>query len=330
MMFRQLAEKDHRHIVKLLATFRINKRYHLVFPLASKNLRTYWQDNPDPRWDREEVLWAFRQMLGITSAIYTIHNFMVAPAAFPKTLYGSHGDIKPENILYFDEMDGNDRVLQVTDFGLGQFRRRHSRFNVDPRTVTSTPTYEPPEMALSSPVSRAYDIWSLGCVFLEFITWILGGHKMLEEFSAARVAVGDDGFLCDDKFYTVSQSMSGTPIAFVRPRVLSWIEHLLEHKKCSKAVQDLLGLIRDDLLVIDAKKRVSSLFLLSRLQKLVERAENDETYLLQPYVEWETGHVGIFVGIQASTRRVSTRSESTRSESTRSEPTRLVHLYSVL
>jgi hypothetical protein len=34
--------------------------------------------------------------------------------------------------------------------------------------------------------------------------------------------------------------------------------------------------------------------------------------------------VGIFVGIQASTRRVSTRSESTRSE-----PTRLVHLYSV-
>jgi hypothetical protein len=42
-------------------------------------------------------------------------------------------------------------------------------------------------------------------------------------------------------------------------------------------------------LVVNAKQRLSSSFLLSCLQKMVETAENDETYLLQPYMKWETG-----------------------------------------
>lgn len=279
-MLRQLAKKDHPHIVKLLATYRLNKRYHLMFPWASKNLRTYWQNDPYPRWNSEAVLWDLRQMQGIASGLHTIHNFSTDA---PGNLYGRHGDIKPENILWFNEIDGvgKEGILQLTDFGLGRFHGRHSRSNINPRTVASTPTYEPPEMALSKPVSRAYDIWSLGCVFLEFITWRLVGSKMLEAFRVARIAIGEDG-IYHDKFYAIHEGASGKANASVLDTVLLWIKLLHRHERCSGAMNDLLRLIRDDLLVTNAKDRISSAMLLSRLRKLVKKAENDEAYLLGP------------------------------------------------
>ena len=162
-------------------------------------------------------------MLGIASGLQTIHNFKNKPhrrrdqpsrLLVPGTeiidmgteeyRYGRHGDIKPENILWSNELDGIDGpgILQIADFGLGRFHGRASRSQVDPRTIASTPTYEPPEIALNQKVSREYDIWSLGCLYLEYITWRLGGYKLLEAFGNSRLTTGKDGAIYD-KFYTL-------------------------------------------------------------------------------------------------------------------------------
>lgn len=54
------------------------------------------------------------------------------------------------------------------------------------------------------------------------------------------------------------------------------------HERCSKIIYDLLDLIKDHLLVVDAQRRITSSVLLAKLQKLAARAETDEDYLLSP------------------------------------------------
>ena len=68
----------------------------------------------------------------------------------------------------------------------------------------------------------------------------------------------------------------------VQEAVLQWIIRLRCHKRCSGVIHDLLDLIEDDLLVVDAQKRITSTMLLGKLQDLAARAEADKAYLLSP------------------------------------------------
>lgn len=224
-VLRELTKRSHPHIVKLLATYRLQGQYYLLFPWASSNLRTYCQNNPEPKWDKESVLWSIRQMEGIASGLTTIHNFgtqatpnlsrhkLSSPAVqiqYNEDLFGCHGDIKPDNILWFEDTEdfGEGGILQIAGFGLERFHGRDSRSSVNSCPVTRTSTYEPPEIALSKPVSRAYDVWSLGCVYLEYISWILGGPLLLETFGNRRLTIENDCVL-NDKFYTIQEDKTG-------------------------------------------------------------------------------------------------------------------------
>jgi len=53
-----------------------------------------------------------------------------------------------------------------------------------------SPSYRPPDCDLPGVnISVKYDIWTLGCLFLDFLTWYLLGFNAVEtEFSGARVA----------------------------------------------------------------------------------------------------------------------------------------------
>lgn len=64
-------------------------------------------------------------------------------------------------------------ILVIADFGLMAFHRCQSRSLVPGAKLHGTPAYAPPEWQLNYQISRSYDIWSLGCVYLEFITWIV-------------------------------------------------------------------------------------------------------------------------------------------------------------
>jgi serine/threonine protein kinase len=119
--------------------------------------------------------------------------------------FGRHGDLKPENILRFEGNNGDAGILQITNFSLGRFHRFESRSTQDPRRINGSSAYAPPELALALPVSRAYDIWSLGCIFLEFITWLLEGSAGLESFTSSRLLEGEDGII-DDVYFTLVKS----------------------------------------------------------------------------------------------------------------------------
>jgi serine/threonine protein kinase len=195
--------------------------------------------------------------------------------------YGRHGDIKPENILWFkDDPDVLDDkgILKIADFGLGRFHGRDSRSKVNPRSVFSSPTYEPPELMLGTPVSRAYDIWSLGCLYLEFITWLLKGWAAIATFSESRAREAITAGFSDDNFFTIT----GPDEAEIRDGVIAWVNELRQHERCSALMHDLLDLIMGEMLVIDSKKRIDAIALRLKLKNFVDTAEQNKKYLCEP------------------------------------------------
>jgi serine/threonine protein kinase len=194
--------------------------------------------------------------------------------------YGRHGDIKPENILWDCESEGSALVgtLILADFGLGRFHRHESRSKQDPNKINGSHTYAPPEITLGRLVSRAYDIWSLGCVFLELITWLLEGSVGLDEFHEQRKEKAYDG-VNDDTYYTIV----GTEIARdaeVRKGVVSWMESLRTSRGCSTMIKDLLYLVESDMLRVDSKERIRAKDLDARLKQMVKVSKSDHSYLL--------------------------------------------------
>jgi serine/threonine protein kinase len=107
--------------------------------------------------------------------------------------YGRHGDINPQNILWFND-DLTDSmvstrdlrgVLKIADFGTVEMNSLFSKSG--PRDVANTMTYRPPECdSADRTIRQSFDIWCLGCVFLEFATWMLGGDALVKHFAQQR------------------------------------------------------------------------------------------------------------------------------------------------
>jgi serine/threonine protein kinase len=139
-------------------------------------------------------------------------------------LYGRHGDIKPANVLLFNDPNEHDNIgtLKLTDFGLAEFSALHSRSYKPKSKVATSPSYRPPECDLHNGViGRSYDIWTLGCLYLEFITWLLGGWELIEEFTEKRAAFDPmwHDIPTDTFFEIVKCSATGTPGAMIKPAV---------------------------------------------------------------------------------------------------------------
>jgi serine/threonine protein kinase len=304
-MLKAFSNHQNPHMIKLLATYRYRGRYHLVFPYAKLNLRKYWKETPLPEFSLTTVHWMLCQCKGIATGLNAIHVYRnssirlqakinatsLQPGPGPtEHWFGRHGDIKPENFLWSDEnivgaQDHHNELgsLLIADFGLMEFHGEQTRSRVKPESVVGSPTYAPPELALRIHISRAYDIWSLGCVFLEFITWLVLGWQELEAFPEARVCVFADG-TSDDTFYTIKNEGS-KPYGIVRPSVSNWIKKIHSAPRCSLFVHDFLELISKNMLVVNVDERMKCGLLITELATMLEKSKKDPEYLTHP-VPW--------------------------------------------
>lgn len=240
--------KSRKHLVKLLTTYEHQDHYHLIFRWAEGgNLADLWKKHVrQPLIDHGRICWFAEQCYGLAHGLDGIHDTKLSqkevddiqrsPASTPPTRAasqaqfltvkqvgvhknalrdgdcGRHGDIKPENVLWFSQ-DHNrfgHGELKISDFGLTTF---HSMLTtkVSPNGVPVTYTYMAPEYDLNEDLSRPFDIWSLGCTYLEFITWILLGADGLEQFSSRRLheTGSRKNFLCDN-FYKIIREGKNT------------------------------------------------------------------------------------------------------------------------
>jgi len=79
--------------------------------------------------------------------------------------------------------------------------------------MRSTPIYAPPEVQTHPIIhGNACDVWSLGCLYLEFITWYFGGKQLPDEFKAARDQ--DTCYVtgCHDQFFAIVAGAPGEPV----------------------------------------------------------------------------------------------------------------------
>ncbi|KAI0593981.1 kinase-like domain-containing protein [Biscogniauxia sp. FL1348] len=303
-----LKVKRRKHLeANLLTTFEQEQRYNLIFRWADGgNLHDLWgKHHPRPAMNFMWILWLAEQCYGLADALDGIHNTTMtareveavqnerdSPAEIQNDNqpmreddgkdYGRHGDIKPQNILWFkqDKNPYSRGILKISDFGLTTFHRAVTT-TVTPLHVRVTHTYAAPEHGALDTLSRPFDIWSLGCIFLEFVTWILCGSDGLNEFNDKRSA--EHGALNSkfslDNFYMLKQ-IGERREAEIKPSVKKWIQSLKEKKECGPFLSEFLEYIRTSMLLVDKKKRDPSRVVSQQLKKMFERCKKERSYAL--------------------------------------------------
>ncbi|KAL4978776.1 kinase-like domain-containing protein [Aspergillus desertorum] len=268
-VYRELGPLRHRHLIELLFSFKKKDGYHLVFPWADGTLKDYWERNPDLNFSRDLLLWSLEQMAGIADGLASFHEF--TNPAHGITQFGRHGDIKAQNILWFS----NANVLKIADLGLASVRGRDSRSNVHPNTVIESPTYSPPEKQRMHLVSRKWDIWSLGCLYLEFVTYLVLGNAAIEEFSKEREdATSEIPELLSDEFYSADHES-------VKPSVISWVANLKQRPRCSGLIHDILDLVMEKMILVDPSSRSTSAHICNILNEKLQQAKESDKYLFE-------------------------------------------------
>ncbi|KAI1758865.1 hypothetical protein GGR53DRAFT_198101 [Hypoxylon sp. FL1150] len=282
------------HLTQPLATFEVldprtrHTTYYFLFDWADGNLRDFWRTNQYLVGDMRHSLWMSQQFHKICLALQCLHNERETSAGIAPTdqLYGRHGEIKPDNIVWFHlEHSSSDHFLALSDFGSAHLDTQMSRSYQDARRSAHTITYSAPESNLSDgAISYATDIFSLGCVFLEYVTWVLCGLDSVEnQFPNYRLEGDASGFITD-KFFAIQSDVNGVQRPLLKPQVRNWISRLQQHANCSWYLYQLLEIIRDKMLEPDREKRVHILPLIEEMQKLRMACElNDSFYLKTRY-----------------------------------------------
>lgn len=290
-----------QHLIPLQLTFKHGKDYFLMFPWADGNLKHLWRTRAANPEDPKQVSWFIAQCSGIVRGLRRIHHITTQKS--PKTVtedeakeiilgakvWGIHGDIKPENILWFENYNSKKDHLVISDFALTQFNSGPSRSGVQQGQIQwFSGTYRPPDLHIEGqPISQNYDVWSLGCVFLEFLSWfLLGYNESVYTFSDARLRDEPEGTIGEDTFFVLENDHHDTPknaklkgsvvevtlishiIGFVTNMALQWIHKLHKTRHCSEPLHELLDLIQFTMLVPDSKDRWKSDWLYFEFQQL--------------------------------------------------------------
>ncbi|KAH8892917.1 kinase-like protein [Thozetella sp. PMI_491] len=252
--------RDNGHIIRFITSFKrgsigTGMSYYLMFEWADGGcLEDLWRRKPKPVLTKELVKEGLQQLHGLAGALSAAH--------YQDDDFGiRHGDIKPDNILRFEGGPGTTfGTLKIGDWGLAKYHNTatHKRIN-GTSTTWGTTLYEPPEFEVpvngQTILGRQFDVWSLGCVILELLIWLLYGYdevlrfrKMLEQRSSGPLTC-----------YKVVD-VDGKPKAEVHDVVLKWMDQMEKDPACAKdtALGELLGLVKRKLLIVDLGPFTSS------------------------------------------------------------------------
>ncbi|EQB48786.1 protein kinase [Colletotrichum gloeosporioides Cg-14] len=235
-----------KHLIQLLATYKYQNSYYLIFPWADNNLQGLWESIKQPQHTHKLALWMARQCHGLALGLSNIHVCQQNEGLLPhEKPFGRHNDIKHENVLWFKDnsQDAEEYCgeLKISDFGLVKFNSEGSRYMITKDNLF-TPTYMPPECALPNHViSRSLDLWSLGCLYLEFVTWLLKGYIVaIERFTDDRLDEGgnsDETEFSDDNFFAVAENM-----VTLKSSVVACMKDLHSDPQCTAYLHDFLDL----------------------------------------------------------------------------------------
>ena len=159
-------------------------------------------------------------------------------------------------------------IVVISDFGLARIHDEVTQLREKTKLAGGeTIVYAAPEIELypNRGISRRYDIWSLGCLYLEFVIWLLYGSEELERFHQRL----------DGRFYTIRFAATITvqgKLAEINQTAKDWIHKIKNDPRCGgtgvkrTAISRLIVLIEERLLVVGSNPNLSNP--LSALDKL--------------------------------------------------------------
>jgi len=223
----------HDHVISLLATYEQDEHIFLILPWAEMDLDQFWAKDPRSFCnDAALATWLRQQCCGLAGAVSYMHKYPTYSGTFvlstitsavsetedvpsrsqsvgsvgqreSKILLGRHGDIKPNNILWFPHTSSTESstpnfgTLQLSDFGTAHFSDKEGISVRNKIIMPCSESYQSPECRLPQGIiSLQCDVWALGCVFLEFVCWYFGGHEDLKVFRHERKCESGTGSPC--------------------------------------------------------------------------------------------------------------------------------------
>ncbi|KAJ3944668.1 uncharacterized protein N0V96_006209 [Colletotrichum fioriniae] len=279
----EITDLRHNHIIQRIAAItRGEKRYFMFQWADGGNLREFWKEQNRPTLTPDLVKQTITQLCGLADALHALHNYK------DQGNY-RHGDLKPENILRFRDSTCVG-VLKIADMGLA---KHHNDATAVRKKATSakygTVRYEPPEVVtnrLDKARSRLYDIWSMGCIMLECVIWLMYGYEALDNFDDSL----NDGY--DSSFFK-TKDVDGARVAEVHPTVVKWMNLMAADPQCGRdsALGDLLGLVRNRLLVVPLRIQAPTIILNGTVEiPIIE--ENSERFVSVTSTSQNTPDIG--------------------------------------
>lgn len=246
-------EQHQHHILRFATAFTrpavgSDKSCYLIFEWADGGcLESLFQKNPNPVLTGNLVKQTSAQLLGLAKALEATHELAQI----------RHGDIKPDNILRFKPSSENVvGTLKIGDWGLAKFHPEATVLRLQKGQPTTnkygTVLYEPPEVELGELklLGRQYDIWSMGCVMLEIIIWLVYGYTSVQRFRSDVRGRYRETVPC----YVIEPSRDGQTLkGKLQPIVEGWLAHLAADSVCAEdtALGELIELVRSRLLVVE-------------------------------------------------------------------------------
>jgi serine/threonine protein kinase len=179
--------------------------HNIVLEFANRGtLGAFWEEARQPFPATELAFWSFwNQIFGLAKALDAIHH--IRPPDIDSDhapLRGFHHDIRPANVLVSQNSGDVDNDFPyrflLGDLGLADLIRSDN-----PNVTTEDPrgplVYASPEIyrvyhqrrwSLQTP--QAADVWSLGAVFSEALTWSTRGCAGLHEYRTSRRRMNHD------------------------------------------------------------------------------------------------------------------------------------------
>ena len=229
----------HPSILPLLTSYTYNGIPNFLLPFAEGgDLEQFLNNNSRPgEFARDTRIYG--AISGLASGLETLHSYK--SEVLGKEMIGYHHDLKPKNVLV-----SKGRFI-LSDFGLSKLKSGE-----DSRTPFKKGQghYLAPECEdlgkdfSKGIISRASDAWSLGCIILEVIVFMVGGSDGITRFREARTSTR--GFLTTRTFFTDNAINIG---------VEKMLTELADNNENS--IKRSAALIRQ-ILVIDLERRIKA------------------------------------------------------------------------
>ena len=259
----------HRNIVELLNAFIFEDEgrlvhYNFSFPLAIGNLKelfshrvapkSEWNPNDTPHRLSDDLYWIATKSLwsefeGLGSALVHLHEKCQIV----------HSDIKPSNVLLYGPYGSPPTIIaKLTDFGLAVDLKTRLTWQHGSTKFQSAWHYDAPELRSASQKGRDFyspieptthelsaeqlmggDVWKLGCVFIEMLTFLIDGLHSILQFrklittTAGNLTSDDIG---DSRFDDGEK---------VKVEVLQWLSRLATEDLRAQEMHDLLRSMLD-------------------------------------------------------------------------------------